>query len=138
MTIIRLLLRCYGIDFSLIKRYCPFCLHTYCKSESSKIFNFLVSNERYDKNKTFYSSAMALILPRLKNSSLCFFMVTYKEAQILTSMSLSMTCLSVCQFLHCLDIQYFRLPFKANAKGDHVNPSLEHCTFIMLFSNGNI
>ena len=30
-----------------------FCIHTSCKSESSKIFNFLVSNERYDKNKTF-------------------------------------------------------------------------------------
>ena len=40
-----------------------FCIHTSCKSESSKILNFLVSNERYDKNKTFCSSAMALILP---------------------------------------------------------------------------
>ena len=58
----------------------------------------MVSYERYDKNKTFYSSAMALILPRLKNSSLCFFMVTYKEAQILTSTSLSIACLSVCLY----------------------------------------
>ena len=34
------LLRCYGIDFALIKRDCQFCIHTTCKSESSQIFTF--------------------------------------------------------------------------------------------------
>ena len=91
----------------------------------------MVSYERYDKNKTFLLQCYVTNFALIRKFIHLFFMVTYKEAQILTSMSLSIACLSVCQFLHCIDIQYFRLPFKANAKGDHVNPSLEHCTFIV-------
>ena len=37
------LLRCYGIDFSLIKRFRQICIHTSCKSESSQIFTFFLS-----------------------------------------------------------------------------------------------
>ena len=56
------------------------------KISQVKFLLFLVSNERYDKNKTFYSDAMALIL--LIKGYCPFFTIVNKEAKIPKALNL--------------------------------------------------
>ena len=57
------------------------------------------------KIRIFYSSAIALILPRLKDITHFVFMIVYKEPKILTLWSLStlfLVCPSVCWYFYVL------------------------------------
>ena len=98
------------LSFSICQALCPFCIHVSkrpqkCTLTDTKVtFHpptmkiVLVSYERYNQNKTFNSTAMALILPKLNN---IVHFVCLSFLFCLAVVSLSLSFLSFCIFFVC-------------------------------------
>ena len=101
-----------------VASYCQFRCETIGFWMKIKHYNATIWNLLYlKKERLFYSSAMALIMPQLKYIANFVFISEHKKAKILPLWSLSTlclyVCLSVCCYV-CLSFGWYVCPYKCH------------------------